>query len=468
LAWLGLLAVWPAGPAVARTVLLADFENGFDAVFSTGDPKAVLSAKNGEGDVTLVEGRFGRGVQVRAQAPSYAFGYRTAKILTGQGGTIEFWYRPDWDAKTLRPDGPAYLKDKPVTLSLICTSAEGGGVNLDKNQYNVGSFTVSRGYRIICDVLFPIAAAFKEKGRWVHLAVSWDQEEARVFADGRLLAVSDNWTLNYFPPIVSFGSPAAASGVFDEIRISDDARYLSSFPPPTAPFSVGEEKAAPAPSPPATLPAAKRAALEKAKVTFFTDFSFGLTAPYAAGSAEGWSNRPAVFELLEGTKALRLRRPDHAVGDTACFAAEGNLNPALGTVELVVRPAAGLALPAVLFDCSHVLSWSMGRTGMRLVVNTDRRLEWQCLDNNAVVGSVVSPKVELPPGRDTAVALSWAGSTIALYEGGRELVRTRGCPIPGRLGRHFFIGSDSRGEGTFDGWIRQVNIALVPKPASAE
>ena len=109
-----------ASASFGATALLSHFDSGYDADFSLGDPKASIPNDYRGDDIKLVDGRFGKAVFIR-KFPEKKLLYMMKNVLTGAGGTIEFWYKPEWNSKTLQgPDeGQGWLRGKPVTLSLI-------------------------------------------------------------------------------------------------------------------------------------------------------------------------------------------------------------------------------------------------------------------------------------------------------------------------------------------------------------
>ena len=99
--------------------------------------------------------------------------------------------------------------------------------------------------------LFPTIAAAQIPIGPVHIAITYDGSNVRLFLGGALLktvAASGNWTI---PPYSSFmtasnnpgiypgmqGSQNTAPAYYDSLRISNIARYTSAFTPPTAKFT---------------------------------------------------------------------------------------------------------------------------------------------------------------------------------------------------------------------------------------
>jgi hypothetical protein len=92
------------------------------------------------------------------------------------------------------PQSSESLRGKPISALLFASGSSPDGVVLSKNQYNNLGFIFSKGYQNEALVWSGIAAKnVFERDQWVHLASSWDKNEGRIFANGKLLAVSDKW-----------------------------------------------------------------------------------------------------------------------------------------------------------------------------------------------------------------------------------------------------------------------------------
>lgn len=449
-----LLAIAMLAAAIARadTVLIAHFDGDINPDY-VGVPAATKapSPDAAEGAISFVPGRFGKAVRLE-RLTAAALAYSVKDALTGAAGTVEFWYRPEWDTKTRLADDepPDWLRGHPVLVTFFSNMSAGSGVELRKNQYNVLSFRVSRRYKTICSVMRPADPAFSRAGHWVHMAVSWDRDEARLFIDGRLLAISNDWLLDYFQSPLRLGGRSGGTGAFDELRISDRKIYVSSFPLRQQPFDTGGGEQAPSPPPPPPR-------LREPDVTFVSDFRGGAVANVAAGEPLGITNRPLTYLAPAEGSGVRLQRHEGSVGDTLAFETARNLNPFLGSARIVFRLSAAFRLPFTVFDSSHVASWRGTRVGVSLVVTEDSCLEWRSL-NRGVVSRVTSPPLTLAPGEVVDVGCSWANSEVALYRSGSELVREMEAVVPPRIGRYVFIGSDSRGEHTLEGRVERVAI----------
>jgi len=417
-------------PALSQTALLVDFERGLDAVYAAGNGKARVDPRTRDDHMRIVEGRFGKGVFVSADAPGVALSYDVDKHLNPERGTIEFYFRPTWA-----------WADAPEHVTLLSTYGGGGtGFRVSKNQYNWLGFWYSLRYKTTARVITQYGRGSEVMGptRWVHIAVSWDEAEARLFVDGRLVSVSDQWEVagGQFGRLglgcVLYGSGRGAGGAFDELRLSATKKYVASFVPPNAPLSVEKQPTGP----------------------FIADFS-----------EENWcSNQPVAVERDEhGRAILRLQRRE-GVGDVVYFRAAGRLSRFLGSLELRVRIADPVQLPAVLFDATDIVfNYRRGgdrsrRTGSRLSLTSDARLRWQSLEDKSVVGHVESPPVVLKPGEWRSFGVRWRASRVTLLCDGSEVASGVGQGLPSTLARYFYIGSQSTAQDTFDGWISDVKI----------
>jgi len=429
------------------TALLAHF-NG-DA-----RPAHSVAADKARG-LTYVPGRFGQAVRLeRLTGANISFDVK--KVLTGTGGTIEFWYKPEWDmaSKLGEDEGPKWLRGKPVRVFFFENQSGGSGVRFYKNQYNVLSYAVTRRYKTICFVACHARAAFKGTGDWVHLAASWDRHEARLFANGRLLSIANQWDLDYFQSPLRLGGHSGGSGAFDELRISSEKLYVSSFSSPARPFtarSVAPRSAAPS--------SVARPELESSKISFYTDLSRGDTANFARGDPRGRPNRALSF----AKNGVRLDRGNDGVGDTLAYEVAGNLSPFMGTVQVRLTLSENYALPFTVFESTHLAPWDARPVGVQLVVNEERQLEWRSV-HGPVASRVASAPMELAPGTPIELACSWRNSETALYRDRVKIAEKGENVIPPRIGRYFFIGSNCLAKDTLCGEIHEVVIHAADYP----
>ena len=423
-------------PLLARsqTTLLVDFEQRLDAAFAAGDHKARVDPRTTPEHVRIVDGRFGKGVFVSADAPGVALSYDVEKHLDPERGTVELYFRPNWE-----------WADAPKHVTLLSTYGGGGtGFRVLKNQYNWLGFWYALRYKTMARVITQYARQSKVMGppRWVHIAVSWDEAEARLFIDGGLVSISDQWEVagGQFHRLtlgcVAYGGGRGAGGTFDELRLSGTKKYVASFPPPIAPLTVEA-------------------------LTEHDD-----REPLIANSPKAaWeSNRPVEIERDDrGRAVLRLRRRDD-VDDVVYLPTAGGLSRFLGTLGLRARLAEPVQLPTVLFDATDIVfNYRRGRdrsrrTGWRLCLTSDARLQWQSLEDKSVVGHVQSEPLGLEAGEWHRFGVRWRASRVTLLYDGAEVASDVGQGLPSALPRYVYIGSQSTAQHTFDGWISDVEI----------
>jgi len=449
--------------SLAQTTLLVNFDKGFDAAFAAGDGRAQLAPGAAPRYVRLAEGRFGKGVFIDKDAPGLALSYAVEKHIGPRRGTLEFFFRPEWS-----------LADAPKIVTLLSSYTGGGtGFRLMKNQYNWFGLFYSLRYKVTGRVMTQYGRRSRAlgRGRWMHVAVSWDEAEARLFVNGMLTSVSDFWrvaggqTRRFGLGCRAYGQGLGGGGTFDELRLSADKKYVASFPVLANPLGV--DKLRPSIMSPADPERARQ--LRAQGVLFFVDFSRSLVAEFARGDGRGGSNRSLVFQRdARGRSTVRLHRRD-AVGDVVYFRRRDNLNPFLGTAEVCVRFVDPISLPAMLFDVSdlafnhHFGHDRRRRTGFRLWLTRRCELRWECLEDKRVVGSVTSPPLDVSRSDWHRFAVSWAASRITLRHNDTVVARSVGQALPSSLPNYFFVGSQSTGEDTLDGWVDWVRVSLADR-----
>jgi len=452
----------------AETIFLADFDQGFDAIHARGARTALISPDAHSGDVALAPGRFGQGVFLKRKIPSLALSYETRDNFPLKEGAIEFWFRAEWDGTWREPDGPPHCQGRP-TVHFVVTSGSPTGFRLVKTQYNVYDFHYARNYDRSNAQVQTLVHPWK-KGAWQFYAVSWDVDEARLFLNGRLMAVSGRWKPGAAigPRLVlgaaryGIGRFGGAWGTFDDLRISDHKRYVSSFPVPVAPLAVdaapGKESAAREPAPAGPADAGAR------DVLFRVDYTRSLTACVCHGDPVAFSNGP----LERGPDGVRLRRPAKGPGATLCYRTGANADRLLGTADVTLSLDRVPASPVCLLDLTElaplVRQRARGdglRTGMRLSLTKDHRLRWVNLEDGRILGQVSSPPLTLAPDRQTTFSMTWGNARVVLTVDGESVADTQGVAMASRLAPFLFVGSDSRGENTVEATIRSVEIRLA-------
>lgn len=445
---------------MAETTLFDNYDNGAGPNFCINKEKAVISEKNKAG-ITYPDGKWGKGVRVERNM-IYPLAYKFTGLFSPEnGGAVEFWYRPEWDCKDILDSGEKYLVGLPIRVQLFTTEGEGSGIILEKTQYNVLQLSVWNRYNTKCWVGTPADTVFK-KGEWVHIAAAWDKNDARLFVNGKLAAISadlewDTSLTAYWYNLIGFGGRAGA-GTFDELIISNNKKYIASFPVLQKPFDpVAKETV----SSPAGLPQELGKKYSQTDALFDIGFSKRLTADFALGNPAGWTNRSPQIEKFENNNYLRLKPRIGEIGDILCFETSQNYNPFSGKLCLVLRPSGEKQiLPAILFECCKKLPLSRGDFGIRLILNSRSELEWQIVEASKVVKSVKSAAISLLADRDCQIEYAWTNGMIRLAVDGKEVAVAHEIPVPCIWEKYFYIGSGHDGTDAFDGWIKSVSISL--------
>ena len=455
--------------AICRSLFLADYENGYDATYSAGESTAVTSSTLQEGDVKIVEGRFGKGIYFGRNIPAMAVAYRVQSNL--EQGTIEFWFRPEWDSDFREEEGDEEFSRVPLFSSAgsLPVRPKPTCFSIEKNQYNWLwlQSTSSWNSRAM------LQGNFWNKGEWQFIAASWDRSEGRLFLDGRLIAVSkqNEWQVSPVDQLMGVGSHGfndnwGSYGIFDDFRISDIPKYVSSFCVPDKPLEVENiEKRAPAP----VLSEDEQKTLTNRNTLFYADFTRSIDAVFAKGNPESFTNNKLEIKPSGNGKtgnAVRLSRTDKGAGTTLAYMRENNINTFLSTVEITLQGLKDLRLPAILFDATEIVCVESNprnyrlRTGIRLFITKDSCLQWESMEEGKILSSVKSAPVIL--GTDTwqKVAFSITSSNIVLYFDGQKIAELKGAQLPSHYGKYFFIGSNSQAEDIFEGWLKSIEILL--------
>lgn len=473
---MSLLLLWVlSSPCFCKTTLLVDFDDGYDASFSVGEGAARFATELKEDDVKLVDGKFGKGVFIGRDVPALTLYYGCKDNFSYKEGALEFWFCPEWDLSFKREKEIASDKSgKWMSFILFSTGGDPTCFRLTKNQYNWLSFYYRIRYKTTAAVRtqYSTNSQVFQQGKWVHIAVSWDEDEARLFVNGGLVAVSDKWEVagtvgDLVLGSKGYGKGSGAWGTFDDFRISDNKKYISSFPLPREPLRIEKDTKVF----PSRLSEEEKKRFNERKTLFYIDFKNGLLANFSTGSPYGLSNRELKMEKIDGKEVARLQRYPDDPGDTLFFTLKDNLHPSLGTVEVTLQVSEENILPVVIFDASRVVLKKTNpadryrRTGMRLILNEEACLEWQSIEDKKVISTVKSSPIELKKGKWYRFGFSWAGGTVSLYLNGKRIAMEESVALPSRLGKYFFICSDSQGQNSLDGWVDKVEILLSNKPA---
>lgn len=262
-------------PAHSKTLFLAHYNQGLDADYAAGNPKAMEA---GECGAAITKGKQGYPFQDSAPSPEAVdLGYSTDTpvqlMYEANGnfnineGTVEMRVKLkwDWDPLEISPEelSPVFFlvplegRQKSANLCLYLYNHPGGcsvafDIYDEKENHWLG-YQVSRTEK--GGKKSELLGKW-EKDTWHHLACTWTADKSRLFVDGELVA-EKKWTekpIEWSVPrdylyIGSHYTGKKVMGILiDELRISDVA--LSSFKLenneypviPAAPAAKGGEK----------------------------------------------------------------------------------------------------------------------------------------------------------------------------------------------------------------------------------
>ena len=430
-----------------HTLLLAHFNTGFAADYARGDAQP-LKVPN-RGGAVLRPGRFGNGVCL----PPGAFGvaFAGAGNFSSSQGTIEFWLQGPF------PDPIGDNPRKYYLPFLVCGGTSGTGLAIARTQYNHLSLSISEAYKQTLGINVGCSGPCKiNDGQWHHLAVTWDEEHAAIFLDGKRRAWTEapaypavsNWGGNL---CVGYGSEDdyfysqsdrkdaflahSAQATLDELRISDCVRYVADFLP------SGREFDAASPD------------------------GLGGSTPAIVSDTQGGSERTGVragrgVVLVEAPEGKAAYVHFSSVpGDYLCCRAAGLANRFLGAMACSIR------VPWQATDNKrHVLLDLRNRsqTGYLLEKRADGDLWFSAQENGRAQTEVAAQADDICDGRWHTVAGEWHTEGLRLLVDGKTRGRSdQATVVPSALGRELFIGSTYEAVDQLEGAIMRVNLGTA-------
>jgi hypothetical protein len=263
---------WPRGQGVDPFVRLKGFPlivglNNRDVFFDVPVDQIPVDY---EEDVPIgesyVSGKFGQGHQMYFKYVEIALAGIAAAdaldeqeevpaILPIQQGTVEFWMKPLWSSTDFDHTQSTHrfqiYRGGPVSISYFIdpdNSGRTGRYNIARLDLNIAKAGLSR------------AQLFLEKGRWYHIAATWNVDGkgsfCNIFVNGRkksyahykvgMLADASPDLLVKAADAVRLGSGhlygrTGRGEIFDELRISSTVRYRDDFTAPKAPQKEDED-----------------------------------------------------------------------------------------------------------------------------------------------------------------------------------------------------------------------------------
>ncbi len=215
----------PAAPvADAHTLLLAHFDDALNADFAKGDPKAEVT-----GAELVAEGKWGGAVSL---GEGQYLTFDPAGNLDMAAGTLMFWFKPDWQAPTVRSH---------ALLSMGLDGDPPGYFVLSQGWWE-GSGGAGRMYFVYDNQAYMHASSAvlmtlgEHLGEWHHLTLTWSEGDPghnAVYLDGELMArtVKDCGTVRRPRTRLFVGTDLGAFGagerptnaLLDELVICDRA-----------------------------------------------------------------------------------------------------------------------------------------------------------------------------------------------------------------------------------------------------
>ncbi|MBI4024642.1 MAG: LamG domain-containing protein [Verrucomicrobia bacterium] len=265
-------AIFVNQPVNGKTLFLAHYNQGLDADYAAGNPKAMEAAECG---ATITKDK--KGYPFQDSAPSSEavdLGYSTDTpvqlMYEANGnfniteGTVETWVKLkwDWDPLKIRPEEfsplffsvPLQGSRESANLYLYLYNHPGGcSVAFDIYDEKENHWLGHQVSRTEKGAKKSELLGKWDKDTWHHLACTWTTDKSRLFVDGELVA-EKKWTekpIEWSAPrdYIYIGSHCTGKKVMgvliDELRISDVA--LASFKlenkeHPAAPAAKGGEK----------------------------------------------------------------------------------------------------------------------------------------------------------------------------------------------------------------------------------
>ena len=197
-------------PHDADTQLLLRFDN--DLLGEQGEMSLESAG------VSFEEGLNGQGVYIAR--PGGYISYSATDNITALEGTIEFWFKPNWDGDQDLFDREFFSAGNSFNNGMVITLD--GANNLRFIRWGDDPDTPATETDVEKGVA--VSGADLKANRWYHLAVTWKAGERLVFyRDGQVVSSrEDGVIINSFTgPNIQLGS---AEGTFDELRISSRQR----------------------------------------------------------------------------------------------------------------------------------------------------------------------------------------------------------------------------------------------------
>jgi hypothetical protein len=404
----------------ANTLLLIH-ANGTDASTFFEDDNGVRAQKGitavGNAQVDTAQSKFGGASLLLDDSPeAYLTVAHTSDMATGTGAfTAEGWFRPQLAGDPGQGFGTRFWFFKGVNSA----TGFGLGVTTDGVRFR-GPGTTDLAYNTTIS-----------SSVFTHIAFVWDGANKKIYLNGTSVAsasaslnVTDttNYQIGYFTGIFAY------NGWIDEIRVSNSARYTTTFTPSTTPF-VNDAN---------TLLLIHADGTNASTVVRDDNGANGknITANGDAKISTAQSKFGGSSALFDGSSDRLIITSDGS------FAYAGDF-----TVEAWVRPASfGNAI--VLFsqgsaEASMIAIYAAQSTG---------QLIYYAYSNNRITGS------NLTLNTWHHIAVSRSGSSIKLFLDGTQVGSTY-TDTTSIVDAPFYVGSWINNTSSWNGYIDEVRVS---------
>ena len=208
----------------------ASYENTIVLCHLDDNLKDEVSGNNISNYITSIEyteGKFNKGV-TSSSYDSYLQFRDENNLITGNY-TVDFWLYPKIE---MYPNGYLYISHH---------SSTGYQIRLRENVFSLGSYVTGTGTKIT-NASYPSGVSFT-LNTWHHFAYVNDDTNSKVyvFLDGNLIhSATRTYQDEGIYQVACVGYKNKKPIIFDEIRVSNVARYTSNFTPESTPYQQSE------------------------------------------------------------------------------------------------------------------------------------------------------------------------------------------------------------------------------------
>lgn len=182
-------------PLKDSTCFLADYENGLNASFALGDANAYCKEDEllKEKSIKLVKAKNREVLRIEKNNSRDSLAYKTRDNIVDFSGSIEFWVKLNWN--------PSRSGKEKAFPSFVFFSGNWKNKTMiyfyrRRNSTSLNFMSFKNGKQSnVC-----VNSTKLKKGHWHHIAATWDSGKAKIFIDGVLAGVN-----NDFNDVLAFG-----------------------------------------------------------------------------------------------------------------------------------------------------------------------------------------------------------------------------------------------------------------------